>query len=907
MRRIRWLLFTTLLSLLMPWLCRAQTPINGVVTISVTNSAANITVDRTSYYVAVRENAASPTAVFSITLTGSSVAQNFPAGAVFIFNAPNGQPFQKNQTIGTIVATASGPFSFTATESTSAQPSMQAKVGTGGGSASGVASVSGTANQVASTGGATPVLSLPATLKAPGYVAQTTNLIDPRAYGCAADGVTDDTTCFQSAVTYMEANGGAISCPAGVSYLLNRVSLAGNDTILGGSGESTKGCVINVKTDAVFVSPTPASYLAGITIRGIQFYNGSNPIDLALINQSDFEDLEFTNYTGCAIVLVDGERRYIKRITTVHNAGSVGFASLCTGDKTKSLFSASIPGAYEYGVSRTIVDGVWELADSPTFYEQWLWWGSGPTTGTNAGSLDESTVRDIGCFYSCSVGLIQFYDIYNSTIDVLDTDHVANGLSAQPIGFNIFNNLQASRVSSYTPAYNTANQTTQMYVGQLYSGSTIEDCQFSTTANNSTTFGLKLGGHGMGALIGVSGAVYSPAGLGGEDTLNVIGSNISPNGLDASVVLSDINNNGVQVNMMADFSNTAAGTGLFSVKRAPGGNGAFTTDFSSSGTTFALGENLTATGKNLAAQSLTLSSLGASLPTCTDGSKNLITSGCAAFPTPTRAGDVIYWNGSSWASLAGNNSGTNFLEENSSGAPSWAASTGSNAWSSLTNPSGNIALLNTGFSSSWSWGSTNQSQILWDTSGNQTLGLASYTTAVTSSPTLTIAGSYQNAGTPTFAKDSWTLQDIVGTGTNGTSTLTLTRSGSSGTSLVQLPGNLGIGGPSGNGGTLQFGGASVSFCASCVNSGWLAGVNAGFEAQNGSGFMIQNSSGNTPGVTLGRQMEYSRSELLELSILLVVCDWHHLSAPGQHLPVTRDARRQHSLGALRPDRSWLAQ
>lgn len=46
-----------------------------------------------------------------------------------------------------------------------------------------------------------------------------------------------------------------------------------------------------------------------------------------------------------------------------------------------------------------------------------------------------------------------------------------------------------------------------------------------------------------------------------------------------------------------------------------------------------------------------------------------------AFPSPTRAGDVIYWNGSSWVTLPGNNAGTNFLQENSSGSPSWGTPT----------------------------------------------------------------------------------------------------------------------------------------------------------------------------------------------------------------------------------------
>ena len=46
-------------------------------------------------------------------------------------------------------------------------------------------------------------------------------------------------------------------------------------------------------------------------------------------------------------------------------------------------------------------------------------------------------------------------------------------------------------------------------------------------------------------------------------------------------------------------------------------------------------------------------------------------------PTPTRAGDVVYWNGSNWVTLAGNNSGTVFLSESSAGVPSWAANSSS--------------------------------------------------------------------------------------------------------------------------------------------------------------------------------------------------------------------------------------
>jgi fibronectin-binding autotransporter adhesin len=61
------------------------------------------------------------------------------------------------------------------------------------------------------------------------------------------------------------------------------------------------------------------------------------------------------------------------------------------------------------------------------------------------------------------------------------------------------------------------------------------------------------------------------------------------------------------------------------------------------------------------------------------------------------------------------------------------------------------------------------------------------TTAVTNSPAINIIGEYQNAGTPTFATDTWTFKSVIGTGTNGTSTLNLTHTGTSGTVTFALP------------------------------------------------------------------------------------------------------------------------
>jgi hypothetical protein len=56
---------------------------------------------------------------------------------------------------------------------------------------------------------------------------------------------------------------------------------------------------------------------------------------------------------------------------------------------------------------------------------------------------------------------------------------------------------------------------------------------------------------------------------------------------------------------------------------------------------------------------------------------SLNASGGVVSPTPTRAGDIIYWNGSAWATLAGNNSGTQVFSENATGVPAWITSSGS--------------------------------------------------------------------------------------------------------------------------------------------------------------------------------------------------------------------------------------
>src|SRR6185312_950390 len=69
----------------------------------------------------------------------------------------------------------------------------------------------------------------------------------------------------------------------------------------------------------------------------------------------------------------------------------------------------------------------------------------------------------------------------------------------------------------------------------------------------------------------------------------------------------------------------------------------------------------------------------------------------ALMPTPTRAGDIIYWDGTNWNHLAGNNSGTNVLSESPTGVPSWIAASGSGTVTSavIAGTAGDIAVSGT--------------------------------------------------------------------------------------------------------------------------------------------------------------------------------------------------------------------
>jgi hypothetical protein len=98
-------------------------------------------------------------------------------------------------------------------------------------------------------------------------------------------------------------------------------------------------------------------------------------------------------------------------------------------------------------------------------------------------------------------------------------------------------------------------------------------------------------------------------------------------------------------------------------------------------------------------------------------------------------------------------------------------------WNNIGNATGNLVLNNTTYTTQFQ--QSTGAQWLWANITAATSG------ANQSSPYLELAGTYWTGSASAF--DDWTLQDIVGTGTNPVSTFALSHSGSSGAAIVSLP------------------------------------------------------------------------------------------------------------------------
>jgi fibronectin-binding autotransporter adhesin len=96
---------------------------------------------------------------------------------------------------------------------------------------------------------------------------------------------------------------------------------------------------------------------------------------------------------------------------------------------------------------------------------------------------------------------------------------------------------------------------------------------------------------------------------------------------------------------------------------------------------------LFATGTSPAFRAIT----GTDIPTLNQNTTG--TAANLAGCTPSTAGSLCYWNGSAWTLLAGNASGTQYLQQTSSGVPSWTTPTLTPTFSALTGSTNTTAAM----------------------------------------------------------------------------------------------------------------------------------------------------------------------------------------------------------------------
>ncbi len=193
--------------------------------------------------------------------------------------------------------------------------------------------------------------------------------------------------------------------------------------------------------------------------------------------------------------------------------------------------------------------------------------------------------------------------------------------------------------------------------------------------------------------------------------------------------------------------------------------------------------------------------VGSDLPTIAiSGGGTGQTTTAAAFNTlsPLSAeGDLLFYHSSANTRLGAGGNGQCLVSNGTD--PLWGSCSGSSsfAWSSLLNPTASLTLslsayattFNHTSAANWTWANTTAA-----TSG-----------AAQSSPLFNLSGTYWNGSAS--AIDSWSLQDVVASGTNGNSTLTLAHNGSTGTATLSVP-NLTVAGTTQYG--VLYGGASSS-------------------------------------------------------------------------------------------------
>lgn len=202
--------------------------------------------------------------------------------------------------------------------------------------------------------------------------------------------------------------------------------------------------------------------------------------------------------------------------------------------------------------------------------------------------------------------------------------------------------------------------------GNLTGSQLIDKAPGALTKVDDTNVILTLGGSATTALVN---AASITAGWTGT---------LAAGRLNSNVVQSVVNDTNVTGSIAAQAL-TLGWTGTLAAARLNGNVvQAFTNDTNVTG--------------SITAQNATLGWAG-TLALARGGTGAATQAGAAAsiFPTPVTTGDIVYWNGAAWISLAGNSIGTQVLQENSSGVPSWVTVSGTGTVTALTPGAGIVS------------------------------------------------------------------------------------------------------------------------------------------------------------------------------------------------------------------------
>jgi hypothetical protein len=371
-----------------------------------------------------------------------------------------------------------------------------------------------------------------------------------------------------------------------------------------------------------------------VTISNLTLNGGTNPIDIPFLNQGIFEQLEIVNATGCGISVVAGER-YHFNIIGVNNQVS-GFAPLCSGDTTKSIFG-SLPTSSTYGLSyvdELIVHDIGNLGGSPNVGSHWSLWMAD-------NGIDNSPLAGpISCEYSAITGTVQLGSgttaMQNSKINGIIRDHCGQVGTPEAIAVYVNGTMTNSTIAYMnTPA--AGYETISLEVGCMTNSSSIENSQFSTSVNNTSTFGLYLScsGTNLGSIKDVQGGVFA-TNVNGAPT--VYGSYLTPTNLSGGVQSYDWTGTGFYYLNYNASGSTAVTTPYTFAREASGGG--IITDFTSNGTTAQFNEILSSGTDNSKAGTLNLSNASAAAHTIFSSAATT-TNTIAGFATVPTTGDVI--------------------------------------------------------------------------------------------------------------------------------------------------------------------------------------------------------------------------------------------------------------------------